>query len=109
MVPFLEKLKNTMEAGSSLLDKSVVMWGSAMGDPNVHNHRKCPLVLIGHANGALEGNLHIKAPEGTPMANAFVSFLQRIGHDEVQSFGDSTGTLPLTFPKGSTTAAEAGQ
>jgi hypothetical protein len=109
MVPFLEKLKNTVEAGSSLLDKSVVMWGSAMGDPNVHNHRKCPLVLIGHANGALEGNLHLKAPDGTPMANAFVSFLQRVGHEEVQSFGDSTGTLPLTFPRGSTAAAEAGQ
>lgn len=105
---FLEKLKNTTEAGASLLDKSVVMWGSAMGDPNVHNHRKCPLVLIGHGNGALEGNLHLKAPDGTPMANVFVSLMQRIGHDDMHQFGDSTGEFPLSFPK-ATAVSEAGQ
>ena len=108
MAQFLEKLKNTDEAGASLLDKSVVMWGSAMGDPNVHNHRKCPLVLIGHGNGVLEGNLHLKAPDGTPMANAFVSLMQGIGHDDFHQFGDSTGEFPLSFPKGNATSDQAG-
>ena len=40
-----------------------------MGDPNVHNHKRCPLLLAGHAGGALKGDLHIKAADGTPMAN----------------------------------------
>jgi hypothetical protein len=104
----LDKLKNTMEAGSSLLDKSVVVWGSAMGDPNVHQHRRCPLILLGHANGALEGNLHLRAPSGTPMANAFVSLMRGIGHDDLRHFGDSTGEFPLSFPKGRATVSQAG-
>ena len=97
---FLDKMKNTMDGDASLLDKSAIVWGSAMGDPNLHNHRRCPLLLMGKANGALEGNLHLRAPEGTPMANAFVSLLQGIGHDDVANFGDSTGEFPLTFPRG---------
>ena len=59
---FLEKMKNTMEGDASLLDKTAIVWGSSMGDPNLHNHRRCPLILMGHANGALEGNMH---PAGT--------------------------------------------
>jgi hypothetical protein len=109
VVYLLEKLRDTQEAGVSLLDKSVVMWGSAMGDPNVHNHRKCPLLFVGRGNGALEGGLHLKAPDGMPMANAFVSFMQAIGHDDLESFGDSTGEFPLSFPRGSVATAEAGQ
>ncbi len=99
MAYLLDKMKTTMEGGSSLLDKSVIVWGSPMGDPNLHQHRRCPLVLMGHANGALEGNLHLRAPEGTPTANVFVSLMQALGHD-MQRFGDSTGVFPLTFPKG---------
>jgi hypothetical protein len=100
MTYFLEKMKSTMEGEASLLDKSVIMWGSAMGDPNLHNHRRCPLLLLGKGNGALEGNLHLRAPDGTPMANAFVSLMQSLGHDDFVRFGDSTGDFPLTFPKG---------
>ena len=94
-----EKLKNTMDGGTSLLDRSVILHGSAMGDPNVHANLQCPLVLIGKANGALEGNLHLKAPDGTPMANVFVDLMQRLGHD-MESFGDSTGAFPLSYPRG---------
>ncbi len=53
---------------------------------------------MGWANGALEGNVRVKAPEGTPMANAFVSLLRGIGHEDPQLFGDSTGAFPLTPP-----------
>jgi hypothetical protein len=80
-----------------------------MGDPNVHNHRKCPLLLVGHGNGALEGGLHLKAPDGMPMANAFVSFMHAIGHDDLEHFGDSTGEFALTYPRGPVATAEAGQ
>ena len=107
MAYFLEKMKNTMEGDRSLLDKTAIVWGSSMGDPNLHNHRRCPLIFFGKANGALEGNLHIRAPQGTPMANAMVSLMQSIGHDDFSALGDSTGELSLTYPKG-TSAAEAG-
>ena len=65
----------------------------------------CPLLLMGKANGILEGGLHIRAPEGTPMANVFVSLMRGMGHD-MSNFGDSTGALALTYPAG--TRASAG-
>lgn len=95
---FLDRLQNTMDGDGSLLDKTAVVWGSPMGDPNLHNHRRCPLILMGKANGALQGDVHIRAPKGTPMANAFVTLMQGIGHD-MRGFGDSTGALTLTDPR----------
>ena len=100
---FLEKMKNTVDGDGSLLDKTAIVWGSPMGDSNLHNHRRCPLLLMGHANGALEGGLHIAAPEGTPMANAFVTLMRSIGH-EMDSFGDSNGSLDLTLSRAVTSA-----
>jgi hypothetical protein len=94
---FLERLESTMDGEDSLLDKSVVLWGSPMGDANLHNHRRCPLVLFGKGNGVLEGNLHLKAPDGTPMANAFLSLLHELGFDDLNAFGDSTGEFALNY------------
>jgi hypothetical protein len=108
MAYFLEKLKGTVEGDASLLDKTVVVWGSAMGDPNLHNHVRCPLLLIGRANGALEGNLHLRAPRGTPMANAFVNLMQRLGHDDLREFGDSTGEFSLTAPSRAASSSQGG-
>ncbi len=104
----LEKMKTTTDAGVPLLDKTAIVWGSSMGDPNLHNHRRCPLVLFGKANGALEGNMHIRAPQGTPMANAFVSLMQSIGHDDFSHIGDSTGELALRYANTPGTTLEAG-
>jgi hypothetical protein len=100
---FLDKMKNTMEGGTSLLDKTVVMWGSPMGDANIHNHRRCPLVLLGKGNGMLEGNLHLKAADGTPMANVMLTLLRNLGLDDMKSFGDSTGEFLLSMPLSATT------
>ena len=69
----LEKMKNTMVDDKNLLDSSMVIWGSPMADSNLHNHRRCPLVFFGNANGQLQGGLHLKAPDGTPMANAMLT------------------------------------
>jgi hypothetical protein len=102
MTYFLEKMKNTMEGDQNLLDKTAVIWGSSMGDPNLHNHRRCPLIFMGKANGALEGNMHLRAPKGTPMANPLVSLMQAIGHDGFEGLGDSTGEFPLKYPTGAT-------
>jgi hypothetical protein len=91
---FLEKLKSTPDGEGSVLDNAVVLYGSPMGNPNVHNHKRCPLLFAGHAGGTLKGNLHVKAPDGTPMANAMLTSLQMLGVD-AGSFGDSTGALDL--------------
>ncbi|MSR35354.1 MAG: DUF1552 domain-containing protein [Gemmatimonadetes bacterium] len=95
---FLDKLKNTMDGDSNLLEKSMIVYGSPMSDGNVHNHRRCPLIILGHAQGQLEGNVHIKAPDGTPMANAMLSMMHKLGMDDMPSFGDSTSDLPLSAP-----------
>ena len=90
----IDRMKEATEGDKNLLDKTLVVWGSPMADANVHNHRRCPMFLLGHANGALKGNLHIKAADGTPMANAFLTMGHILGM-ELQTFGDSTGELSL--------------
>jgi hypothetical protein len=98
MLPyFLDKLKNSMEGDTSLLDKTLIVYGSPMADSNLHSHRRCPLLLMGGAAG-LEGNLHIKAPDGTPMANVFLSLLHNMGLDNMRSFGDSSGEFSYVTP-----------
>lgn len=92
MIPyFLEKLQSIEEPDGNLLEKSMVIYGSPMGDSNVHNHKRCPLFVAGGANGQLAGNVHLKAPDGTPMANVMLSLLHKLGLDDLESFGDSTG------------------
>jgi Protein of unknown function (DUF1552) len=91
----LEKLKATREADGSLLDQTVVLYGSAMGDSNLHNHKRCPLLLAGRAGGRLKGNLHLKAADGTPMANVMLTLLHDLGVDDLDRLGNSTGTLDL--------------
>ncbi len=95
MLPyFLKRLKNTPDGDSDLLTNSVIVYGSPMGNSNVHNHKRCPLLLAGHAGGKLKGNWHIKTPDGTPMANAMLSVLQMLGL-EIDQFGDSTKAMEL--------------
>jgi hypothetical protein len=100
----LDRLKSATEGDATLLDKTLIMWGSPMADPNIHNHRRCPLMLLGKANGGLKGNLHLKAPDGTPMANVMLTLLHQLGLDDMKNFGDSTAEFSLAW-SGSTTAA----
>jgi hypothetical protein len=96
MLPyFLNSLSKIQEGESTLLDKTMIIYGSPMGDPNLHNHRRAPLIVLGGANGRLEGNLHLRAPDGTPMANAMLSMLHKLGMDDLEAFGDSTGEFAL--------------
>ncbi|MBU6365288.1 MAG: DUF1552 domain-containing protein [Gemmatimonadetes bacterium] len=97
MLPYLlTKLKGLQEGDATLLDQTMIIYGSPMGDPNLHNHRRCPLILLGKAGGRLAGNLHIKAPDGTPMANAMLGMLHTLGMPDLGAFGDSTGVMDLT-------------
>ncbi|MBL8982824.1 MAG: DUF1552 domain-containing protein [Gemmatimonadetes bacterium] len=92
MLPYLmDKLHAVKEGDGTLLDNTAIIYGSPMADGNTHNHRRCPLLFLGGAGGALKGNLHLKAPDGTPMANAMLGLLQGIGMNDLESFGDSTG------------------
>ena len=95
MIPyFLDKLKKTPDGDGTLLDNTLVLYGSPMGNSNVHNHKRCPLFLAGHAGGKLQGGLHLKAADGTPMANAMLTVGQMLGL-EVEQFGDSTAAMDL--------------
>ena len=96
MIPYLlQKLQSVQDGDSTLLDKTVVMYGSAMADSNLHNHIRCPLFVVGGANGALEGERHIRATPGTPMANVMLSLLHKLGVDDVKQFGNSNGTFSI--------------
>ena len=106
LLPYLiEKLKKTPDAGGSLLDNTVVIYGSSMGNSNVHNHKRCPLILLGHGGGSLKGNMHVRAADGTPMANAMLATLRGMGVD-LDKFGDSTAVMDLNTAGASTVAEE---
>ncbi len=103
---FIERLSKMKEGDGTVLDNTLIVYGSPMGDPNVHNHRRVPLLFAGHAGGTLKGGLHIKAADGTPMANTFLDVLHRIGMEDVPSFGDSSGKLDLNAVQDTTAAAQ---
>ncbi|HYU78980.1 MAG TPA: DUF1552 domain-containing protein [Vicinamibacterales bacterium] len=97
LIPYLlDKLKNTPDGDSNLLENTVLIYGSPMGNSNVHNHKRVPLFLAGHMGGRLKGNLHLKAPDGTSMANVLLTVMHGLGLDDMASFGDSTGEFDLT-------------
>jgi len=91
---FLDKLKSTPDGDGNLLDHSLVLYGSPMGDSNVHNHKRLPVFLAGHANGQLKGNLHFRCADGTPMANVLLTALHKLGV-QAESIGDSNGTVAI--------------
>ncbi len=91
---FLERLRSTPDGDGNLLDHSVLLYGSPMGDSHVHEHKFLPLFLAGRANGALKGNLHVKCPEGTPMANVLLTLMHKLGVN-VDQIGDSTGEIAI--------------
>ena len=92
---FLERLRSTPDGDGNLLEKTLIVYGSPMGDSNLHNHKRCPLFLAGHANGRLAGGVHHRAQDGTPMANVMLSLLHELGLEDVESFGDSTAPFAL--------------
>lgn len=90
---FLEKLKSAQDGDGSLLDHSMVIYGSGISDPNAHSKVNLPTVLAGRANGGLKpGGRHLVYPAKTPMTNLFLTLLDRMDvHPE--TIGDSTGKL----------------
>ena len=91
---FLEKLKATPDGDGTLLDHSVVLYGSSMSNGNQHDHDPLPVILAGGAAGQLEGGRHVQAAPHTPMSNLLVSVLDKLGIDQ-DRHGDSTGMLEV--------------
>jgi hypothetical protein len=91
---FLDKLAELPDGEETLLDHSLILYGSGMSDGNSHNHDPLPIVLAGRAGGALQGNRHIRQKELTPMSNLLLAILDRLGCP-VEHFGDSTAPLSI--------------
>jgi hypothetical protein len=87
---FLDRLKNTPDGDGSLLDHSLILYGSNMSNSNAHDHFPLPNVLAGGAAGRVKGNRHLRYPDHTPMANLLLTMLDRVGVRE-EKLGDSTG------------------
>jgi hypothetical protein len=91
---FVDKLAKLPDGDGTLLDHSVVLYGSGMSDANSHNHDPLPIVLAGRASGALEGNRHLRQAALTPMSNLLLALLDKLGCRE-ERFGDSTARLAI--------------
>ncbi|MCY4187656.1 MAG: DUF1552 domain-containing protein [Bryobacterales bacterium] len=89
---FLEKLKSTPDGDGSLLDHTLYLYGSGMGDPNLHDHTNLPIVVAGGAAGRMRGGRHIKYSEPTPLANLHLTLLEKAGV-HLDSFADSQGMV----------------
>jgi hypothetical protein len=91
---FIDKLQKINDGDGNLLDHSLVFYGSAMANSNVHGHKRVPAIIVGHASGAIKGNLHVRTAEGTPQANILLTMVNRLGID-VDHVGDSTGPIQI--------------
>tara|TARA_B110000467_G_C18335746_1_gene497524 strand:+ start:2621 stop:3967 length:1347 start_codon:yes stop_codon:yes gene_type:complete len=93
---YLERLKNTPEGNGSLLDNVLLLYGSGIGNPNIHNHSNLPVIVAGGAAGGMKGNRHIRYEKPTPLANLHLSLLDKVGV-KIDQFGDSTGKIDGLF------------
>ena len=89
---FLKKLQNTRDGDGSLLDHSILLYGSNMSNSNLHNHFPLPNVLVGGGAGRIKGGRHLRYPDHTPMANLLLTLLDRAGVPQ-DKLGDSSGEM----------------
>jgi hypothetical protein len=90
----LDKLASIKEGEATLLDNSMILFGSSISDGNAHKPSNLPILLAGRGGGVIQPGRHIASPQGTPLCNLYVSMLERMG-TPVEAFGDSTAPLPL--------------
>jgi hypothetical protein len=93
---FLEKMKATPDGDGSLLDHTLYLYGSGMGNPSLHDHENLPILVAGGAATGLRGGQHIKYDKGTPLANLHLTLLDRVGV-RLDSFADSDGKIADLF------------
>ena len=90
---FLDKLQSTPDGDGTLLDHSMMIYGSGISDGNIHFHMDLPIIVAGGGGGTLQGGRHLRYGGDTPLTNLYVSVLGKLGVP-VEQFGDSTGKLP---------------
>ena len=93
---FLEKLQAAREGNGSLLDHVLYLYGSGMGNPNIHDHINLPIIVAGGAAGKMQGGRHIQFKEATPLANLHLTLLDKVGVTQ-GSFADSDGKVDELF------------
>jgi hypothetical protein len=93
---FLAKLRATPEGNGTLLDHSLFLYGSGMGNPNVHDHDNLPILVAGGGAGHMKGGRHIRFSQPTPLANLHLTLLDKVGV-RLDSFGDSRGKVDELF------------
>jgi hypothetical protein len=93
---FLQKLRDTPEGNGSLLDHVLYLYGSGMGNPNLHDHTNLPIIVAGGAAGNMQGGRHLRFDEPTPLANLHITLLDKVGV-HLESFADSNGTVDELF------------
>ena len=93
---FLQKLKATPEGDGSLLDNTVYLYGSGMGNPSLHDHVNLPILVAGGAATGMRGGRHIRYENGTPLGNLHLTLLDRVGV-HLDAFGDSDGKVDTLF------------
>jgi len=89
---FVDKLATMPDVDGTVLDNSLILYGSCMANSNLHNNDKVPSVILGKAGGRIKGGQHLKYAQDTPLANLMHTVLDRVGV-EMEHFGDSTGLL----------------
>jgi hypothetical protein len=89
---YLDKLKSTPDGDGSLLDNTIYLCGSGMGNPDVHDHANLPILVVGGGAGKLKGGRHLKYQELTPLANLHLTLLEKVGV-QLDSFADSKGKV----------------
>jgi hypothetical protein len=87
-------LRSTPDGDGSLLDQAAIIYGAGMGNSNAHDPLDLPIVLAGGGGGSVKGGRHVRAPEGTPLANLHLAVLEKMGI-AAESLGNSTGELPI--------------
>jgi hypothetical protein len=91
---YLEKLANIPEGDGTLLDHSLILYGSGIGNPNVHDHTNLPILLAGGASAGIRGNRHLRYEKPVPLANLHLTLLDKVGV-RMEKFGDSDGMISL--------------
>ena len=93
---FLAKLEAVPEGDGTLLDHSLYLYGSGMGNPNVHDHTNLPILVAGGAAGRMKGGRHLRYDKPTPLANLHLTLLDKVGVP-LESFADSDGRVDDLF------------
>jgi len=96
MAYYFDKLRNTPDGDGSLLDHSIILYGAALSDANLHLYTDLPLLMVGGGVNGIKGGQHIRYPNRTPMSNVLLTMLDKAGVPGVNKLGDSTGKLDLT-------------